>query len=126
MVIAGSYNPVILSFSYLYQIAHLGDNDDEPQFSSSMPLEEGETFFFKPRGLKNLVLVDEIESLSPVTHCKVCYVCTYVLLYLHLTELVSFSVASCNMLTHYLHEKAIYCTNPVLRDVAKYLTIYQK
>ena len=31
-----------------------------------MPLEEGDTFFFAPRALKNLVLVDELESLSPV------------------------------------------------------------
>lgn len=26
---------------YLYQIAHLGDDDDEPEFSSAMPLESG-------------------------------------------------------------------------------------
>ena len=31
-----------------------------------MPLEEGETFFFAPRSLKNLILVDELESLSPI------------------------------------------------------------
>ncbi|KAJ8941332.1 hypothetical protein NQ318_004776, partial [Aromia moschata] len=51
---------------YLYQIAHLGDDDDELEFSSAMPLEEGDTFFFAPRPLRNLVLVDEIESLSPI------------------------------------------------------------
>ncbi|CAB4062004.1 SF3B3 [Lepeophtheirus salmonis] len=51
---------------FLYQIAHLGDNDDEPEFSSAMPLEEGDTFFFAPRPLRNLVLVDELESLSPI------------------------------------------------------------
>eukprot|EP00064_Thunnus_orientalis_P001799 superscaffoldBa00000123_g1802 len=45
---------------YLYQIAHLGDDDDEPEFSSAMPLEEGDTFFFQPRPLKNLVLVSEM------------------------------------------------------------------
>ena len=39
------------------QIAHLGDDDDEPEFSSAMPLEEGDTFFFAPRPLRNLVLV---------------------------------------------------------------------
>ena len=59
-------------FSYLYQIAHLGDDDDEPEFSSAMELEEGTTFFFSPRGLKNLVLVDEMESLAPVMSCQVC------------------------------------------------------
>ena len=58
--------------SVLYQISHLGDNDDEPEFSSAMPLEEGETFFFAPRSLKNLVLADEIDSLSPIMDCKVC------------------------------------------------------
>lgn len=58
--------------SYLYQIAHLGDDDDEPEFSSAMPLEEGDTFFFQPRPLKNLVLVDEQESLSPIMSCQVC------------------------------------------------------
>lgn len=58
-------------FSYLYQIAHLGDDDDEPEFSSAMPLEEGDTFFFAPRQLRNLVLVDEMESLSPILSCHV-------------------------------------------------------
>lgn len=53
-------------FSYLYQIAHLGDDDDEPEFSSAMPLEEGDTFFFAPRQLRNLVMVDEMDSLSPI------------------------------------------------------------
>lgn len=61
----------ILLYSYLYQIAHLGDDDDEPEFSSSIPLEEGDTFFFAPRPLKNLVLVDEMDSLSPVLACHI-------------------------------------------------------
>ncbi|XP_066156832.1 splicing factor 3B subunit 3 [Euwallacea fornicatus] len=56
---------------YLYQIAHLGDDDDELEFSSAMPLEEGDTFFFAPRLLRNLVLVDEIESLSPILSSRV-------------------------------------------------------
>ena len=55
----------------MYQIAHLGDDDDEPEFSSAMELEEGTTFFFSPRGLKNLVLVDELESLAPIMSCQV-------------------------------------------------------
>ncbi len=58
-------------FSYLYQIAHLGDDDEEPEFSSAMPLEEGDTFLFQPRQLKNLVVVDEVDSLSPILHCQV-------------------------------------------------------
>jgi splicing factor 3B subunit 3 len=56
---------------YLYQIAHLGDDDDEPEFSSSMPLDEGDTFFFAPRLLKNLVMVDEMDSLSPIMYCQI-------------------------------------------------------
>ncbi|XP_026279022.1 splicing factor 3B subunit 3 [Frankliniella occidentalis] len=56
---------------YLYQIAHLGDDDDEPEFSSAMPLEEGDTFFFAPRALRNLVMVDELDSLSPILACQV-------------------------------------------------------
>uniref|UniRef100_A0A8D2KJR1 Splicing factor 3B subunit 3 n=1 Tax=Urocitellus parryii TaxID=9999 RepID=A0A8D2KJR1_UROPR len=56
---------------YLYQIAHLGDDDEEPEFSSAMPLEEGDTFFFQPRPLKNLVLVDELDSLSPILFCQI-------------------------------------------------------
>lgn len=56
---------------YLYQIAHLGDNDGEREFLSDYPLEEGETFFFGPRPLKNLILVDEMESLSPILACQI-------------------------------------------------------
>ena len=66
-----NFNFFLIIFSefgnhYLYQIAHLGDDDDEPEFSSAMPLEEGDTFFFAPRPLRNLVKVDELESLSPI------------------------------------------------------------
>lgn len=56
---------------YLYQIAHLGDDDEEPEFSSAMPLEEGDTFFFAPRALKNLVTVDELHSYAPILGCQV-------------------------------------------------------
>lgn len=66
-----NYIVVFFRFSYLYQIAHLGDDDDEPEFSSAMPLEEGDTFFFAPRPLRNLVLVDEMDSLSPIMACQV-------------------------------------------------------
>ena len=62
---------VLTNQSYLYQIAHLGDDDDEPEFSSAMPLEEDETFFFEARALKNLVLVDELDSLSPIISCQI-------------------------------------------------------
>ncbi|XP_030832053.1 splicing factor 3B subunit 3 [Strongylocentrotus purpuratus] len=56
---------------YLYQIAHLGDDDDEPEFSSATPLEEGDTFFFAPRTLRNLEEVDQLESLSPILSCQI-------------------------------------------------------
>ncbi|KAI1285559.1 Splicing factor 3B subunit 3 [Halotydeus destructor] len=56
---------------FLYQIAHLGDDDGEPEFSSQTPLKPGETFMFAPRELKNLVIVDEIESLSPILQSAV-------------------------------------------------------
>jgi len=59
------------NYSNFYQIAHLGDDDGEPEFSSAIQLEEGETFFFAPRPLKNLVMVDELESLSPIMTSKV-------------------------------------------------------
>ena len=36
-----------------------------------MPLEEGDTFFFAPRPLRNLVGVDELESLSPILNCQI-------------------------------------------------------
>ena len=62
---------ILFIFSYFYQIAHLGDDDEEPEFSSSMELEEGTTFFFQPRALKNLVLVDEIDSLAPIMSCQI-------------------------------------------------------
>lgn len=66
------------TFSYLYQIAHLGDEDDEPEFSSAMPLEEGDTFFFAPRPLRNLVLVDELDSLSPILG-KIFYIIVFLI-----------------------------------------------
>ncbi|XP_041377174.1 splicing factor 3B subunit 3-like [Gigantopelta aegis] len=55
----------------LYQIAHLGDDDGEPYFSSALPLEEGDTFLFAPRPLKNLVSVDEMDSLSPIMYTQI-------------------------------------------------------
>ena len=59
-----------LFFSFLYQITKLGDNDDEQEFSSAIPLAEGETFFYGPRELKNLVMVDQMDSLAPIMSCR--------------------------------------------------------
>ncbi|KAK0426014.1 hypothetical protein QR680_009503 [Steinernema hermaphroditum] len=51
---------------HLYQISKLGDDDDEPEFSSRMVLEEGETFFYGVRDFQNLVYVDRMTSLAPL------------------------------------------------------------
>ncbi|KAL1695035.1 CPSF A subunit region-domain-containing protein [Schizophyllum commune] len=64
---------------YLYQFQKLGDDDDEPEFSSSsypqfgmadpsMPLPH---VHFKPHPLDNLALADEVESLDPIIDSKV-------------------------------------------------------
>ncbi|KAF8631249.1 hypothetical protein AX15_002576 [Amanita polypyramis BW_CC] len=64
---------------YLYQFQKLGDDDDEPEFSStsyrsfgmadpSTPLAHA---YFKPRPLENLVIADELESLDPILDAKV-------------------------------------------------------
>ena len=58
------------------QIENLGDDDDEqPEFDAAN-FQQGEdapdyTVFFRPRPLRNLVLMDEIESLSPLIDAKV-------------------------------------------------------
>jgi len=45
----------------------LGDSaEPEFEFSSRMPLEEGETFFYETRDLRNLALIDQLDSLSPM------------------------------------------------------------
>jgi len=54
---------------HLYQIAQLGDNPDEPDFTSLTPPDE--TLYFVPRELRNLVLMDEQESLAPILGCEV-------------------------------------------------------
>ncbi|KAA1111956.1 pre-mRNA-splicing factor rse1 [Puccinia graminis f. sp. tritici] len=60
----------------LYQFEKLGDDDEETEFSSADYPEFGASgaalpgAFFKPRGLENLVLSDELESLAPITGAK--------------------------------------------------------
>ncbi|TIC28406.1 hypothetical protein E3Q11_01879 [Wallemia mellicola] len=65
----------------LYQFQKLGDDDNELEYSSSsyenngMPSLENplpiESAYFTPRGLDNLVPVDEIQSLAPILDAKV-------------------------------------------------------
>jgi hypothetical protein len=65
-------------FSHFYQFEKLGDDDDTPEYSSSdFMTNDGErletTVYFKPRPLENLLLVDELASMSPLTDAKVGY-----------------------------------------------------
>ncbi|KAH8927209.1 hypothetical protein BT69DRAFT_1294288 [Atractiella rhizophila] len=53
---------------YLYQFEKLGDDPTEPEWSS---LEYDSTASFTPRPLTNLLLTDEIVSLSPLTDAKI-------------------------------------------------------
>ncbi|GBE80630.1 CPSF A subunit region-domain-containing protein [Sparassis latifolia] len=64
---------------YLYQFQKLGDDDNEPEFSSTSytsfgmadPSSSLPHAFFRPRALDNLILVDEIDSLCPILDSKV-------------------------------------------------------
>ncbi|KDQ21634.1 hypothetical protein BOTBODRAFT_26066 [Botryobasidium botryosum FD-172 SS1] len=64
---------------YLYQFQKLGDDDDEPEFSSASYPSFGMAdpslalppALFRPRPLENLVLADELESLDPIIDAKV-------------------------------------------------------
>lgn len=64
---------------YLYQFQKLGDDDNEPEFSSTDYPSFGMAdpsfalphAYFKPRALDNLTLVDEMESLCPILDSKV-------------------------------------------------------
>ena len=52
----------------------IGDDDDAVEASSANLRETEEGFqpvFFEPRALRNLRLVDEVDSLSPVMDLKV-------------------------------------------------------
>ncbi|KAG9446439.1 hypothetical protein H6P81_012567 [Aristolochia fimbriata] len=57
----------------LYQFKAIGDGADvESSSSTLMETEEGfQPVFFQPRGLKNLVRIDHIESLMPIMDMKV-------------------------------------------------------
>ncbi|KAK9916752.1 hypothetical protein WJX75_006568 [Coccomyxa subellipsoidea] len=58
----------------LYQFLSIGDDDDAVEASSSELTETQEGFqpvFFDPRPLRNLRLVDEVDSMSPIMDFKV-------------------------------------------------------
>jgi splicing factor 3B subunit 3 len=49
----------------------LGDTDDQPEFSSRVPMGEGETYFYDAHPLQNLILVDQMDNLSPLIKSNV-------------------------------------------------------
>ncbi|KAL5994456.1 hypothetical protein ACLOJK_024506 [Asimina triloba] len=57
----------------LYQFKAIGDEPDvEASSATLMETEEGfQPVFFQPRGLKNLVRIDQVESLMPIMDMKV-------------------------------------------------------
>ncbi|KAG0263897.1 Splicing factor 3B subunit 3 [Mortierella polycephala] len=61
---------------HFYQFEKLGDDDDTPEYSSNdfMAI-DGDRLdtkvYFKPRPLENLLLVDELASMAPLTDAKV-------------------------------------------------------
>ena len=62
--------------SHFYQFEKLGDDDDTPEYSSKdFMMMDGERLdtrvYFKPRPLENLLLVDELASMAPLTDAKV-------------------------------------------------------
>lgn len=61
----------------MYSFENLGDDPDDPEISAADYMEAEESqeerplVYFKPRPLKNLLLVDELESLAPLIDAKV-------------------------------------------------------
>lgn len=70
-----SLHSLTITFSYLYQIENLGDDDESQiEYESKELLPQGDedvTVFFNPRELRNLALVDEMESLAPLIDAKI-------------------------------------------------------
>ena len=59
----------------LYQIENLGDDDEDQIEYSSMDMVQDQDLsggpIFQPRSLRNIVAVDELDSLSPITDAKI-------------------------------------------------------
>ncbi|KAJ3129733.1 Splicing factor 3B subunit 3 [Physocladia obscura] len=57
---------------YLYRVDSLGDDDeDQPEYESSLIPPEADMVVFRPRALRNLTVVDELDSLMPLIDSKV-------------------------------------------------------
>ena len=66
------------------------DEDVESTSAATVHTEEGyQPVFFDPRPLKNLLPIDEMESLSPIMDMKVYAAPALQLAYLHTTALLS-------------------------------------
>lgn len=61
--------------SHFYQFEKLGEDDDEQVFSSddfpADPLEEYTPVYFHPRPADNISLIESIDTMNPITDCKV-------------------------------------------------------
>jgi splicing factor 3B subunit 3 len=59
--------------SRLYSFTSLGDDNDEPEWSSDdfMDADTDISAYFTPRDLQNLERADELESLNPLIDAKV-------------------------------------------------------
>jgi splicing factor 3B subunit 3 len=58
---------------YFFQIQGLGDDDDTAETCASVPLDA--PLYFDPRPLKNLALLDELDSLAPLLDVKAADLC---------------------------------------------------
>ncbi|KAJ3244641.1 Splicing factor 3B subunit 3 [Chytriomyces hyalinus] len=57
---------------YLYRVDSLGDDDeDQPEYESSLIPPDADLVVFRPRGLRNLTVVDEMDSMMPLIDAKV-------------------------------------------------------
>lgn len=61
--------------SHFYQFEKLGDDDSEQQFTSDNfpadPTEDYEPVYFHPRPADNIALVESIDTMNPITECRV-------------------------------------------------------
>ncbi|KAJ3217625.1 Splicing factor 3B subunit 3 [Dinochytrium kinnereticum] len=64
---------LFVASDFLYRVDSLGDDDDDqPEYESSQIPEDEDTILpFQPRGLRNLTVVDEMDSLSPLIDARV-------------------------------------------------------
>ncbi|KAJ3118747.1 Splicing factor 3B subunit 3 [Phlyctochytrium bullatum] len=71
--VASGMKQAKFSQSFLYRVDSLGDDDDDqPEYESAhVPFDEETILPFQPRGLRNLTVVDEMDSLCPLIDARV-------------------------------------------------------